>query len=424
MSFADALQEKIVRLLRWSERYTKTDMVYLAGAGLWSNVNFVITSVLALLLSIAFANLLPPDVYGVYQYLIALSGIVTALTLAGMNSAVAQSVARGNEGDLRASVRVQLYWSIVPSLLSIATALYYFAHGNEDVGVGLVLIGLLSPITNVFYTYQAFLNGKREFKRIFVYALIINAAYYPAIFIVMLFVKDAIWLVFVNLATNAAAIAYVYFRTLKVYEPNDRTDPRTISYGTHLSVMNAFGSIITQLDSVLVFHFLGAVELAVYSFASLLPERVAGLFNFVNVAALPKFSNQSPENVRANIVSKTLRAALAGAIATVCYALLAPLLFHLLFPKYLDALPYTEAYALVIVTLAANLPLTALISQHRQRALYVYNIVNPLVLLALQVPLLIFFGIFGILMARVAANTINILLALWFVLYPLAEKKT
>ncbi|MGH7174938.1 MAG: hypothetical protein ACREGR_01095, partial [Minisyncoccia bacterium] len=96
----DRLRGDAVRFLRWSEKYTKTDMVYLAGAGFWSNLNFVIVSVFALLLSIAFANFLPKDVFGLYQYLLSLSALLTAITLASMNFAVSQSVARGFEGDL------------------------------------------------------------------------------------------------------------------------------------------------------------------------------------------------------------------------------------------------------------------------------------------------------------------------------------
>ncbi|HTR18363.1 MAG TPA: oligosaccharide flippase family protein [Candidatus Paceibacterota bacterium] len=421
MSFTDAAQERAVRFLRWSERYTKTDMVYLAGAGFWSNLNFVIVSVFALLLSIAFANLLPKDVFGLYQYLLSLSALLTAITLAGMNNAVSQSVARGFEGDLRASVRIQLLWSIVPLAIGLVAALYYFLHGNGTLGAGLVVIALLSPLTNVYNTYNAFLQGKREFKRIFTYGTAVNLIYYASIFIGVFFFKDALVLVFINLASNALGTLFVYFRTLKSYKPNDKTDPQTIPFGAHLSAMNAFGTIVTQLDSILVFHFLGAVQLAVYSFASMIPERVGGIFKFVSVAALPKFSNQTREEVKRHIISKTLRAALAGAAMTLAYVILAPFFFHLLFPKYLDALPYTELYSLIIITIASNLAFTALVSLRMQRELYVFNIISPIVLLALQVPLIIYFGIPGILAARVISNLINILLALLFLFFPLSE---
>lgn len=396
-------------------------MVYLAQAGFWNNLNFVLVSIFALLLSIAFANLLPRDVYGTYQYLLALSSLITAITLAGMNTAVVQSVARGFEGDLRDTVRIQLIWSIVPTLIGVCGALYYYTEGNAVLSVGLVIIAVLSPATNAFNTYNAFLNGKREFRRIFTYGTVVNLIYYIFIFLCVSLWRDAIALVFVNLASNAIATAYFYFRTLKSYCPNHTVDPHTVRYGVHLSVMNAFGTLVTQLDSVLVFHFLGPAQLAVYSFASMLPERVGGFFKFVSSAALPKFSNKSRQEIAETILAKTLRAALAGAVLTLIYMLFAPFIFHLIFPNYLDAIPYTELYAFMIATMAANIPVTALFALRLHRELYAFNVVNPAILLLLQVPLLIYFGIPGILVARIISNTINILLALLFLFFPFSK---
>jgi hypothetical protein len=96
------LHSILVRFLRWSERYTKTDMVYLANVGWWTNLTLILTSFGGLLISIVFANFLSPQTYGVYQYLLALSGLVAAISLSGMNTAVTQAAARGYEGVLRA----------------------------------------------------------------------------------------------------------------------------------------------------------------------------------------------------------------------------------------------------------------------------------------------------------------------------------
>ncbi len=425
MQLSERFQTGAVGFLRWSEKYTKTDMVYLAQVAWWNNLNFIIVSILALGLSIAFANLLPREEYGLYQYLLSLSSLLAAFTLGGMNSAVTQSVARGYEGDLRAAVRVQLLWGVIPAAIGLMGGLYYLAQGNYILGSGLVIIALLTPATNAFNIYGAFLTGKREFKRIFLYGSISNTAYYSTIFITVFFFRNALALVFVNLAANAASTTFLYFRTLRAYKPNEQTDARTIPYGMHLSVMSGFGTIITQLDSILVFHFLGAVELAVYSFATLLPERVASLFKFVSNAALPKFANQTLEEIRRTIVSKTLRTAFAGAIVTIAYIIVAPIFFHLLFPKYLDALPYTILYSFVIITVAGSgVGQAALVSQRLHRELYVFNIGTPLILLVLQVPLLLLYGITGILMARIISNTINILMALLLLFYPFQNEKS
>jgi O-antigen/teichoic acid export membrane protein len=406
------IKETLTKALRWSERYTKTDMVYLVQAGVWTNLGVITSTAMGLLLSIAFANLLPKEVYGTYQYLLSLSALVAAVCLGGMQQAVAQSVARGNEGDVRAALRAQLKWNLVPAALALAGAAYYALHGNSIVAAGLVIVGLFTPLTSAFSIYGALLGGTRQFKRFFFYSFMANLAYYAAIFAAMILFKVAVVLVFVNLAVNAAATTYFYYRTLRVCEPNEKTDPHTVSYGAHLSVMNAFGTVISQLDSILVFHFLGAAQLAVYSFATLIPERGGAFLSFIGTAAFPKYSQRTLAELRGSIVSQTWRAAALGAAVALVYAALAPLLFHLLFPKYLDALSYTQLYAPVIALMAANLVSSALVSQRLKTELYLTSFINPLMLITLQVPLLLLYGIWGMLVARMASDLVGILLGL------------
>jgi O-antigen/teichoic acid export membrane protein len=94
------LKEKAVRALRWSQKYTKTDMVYLAKGGGWLSIGQVVEKLSALGLAIAFANLIPQETYGTYKYIISLGGIIAIFTLSGLRTAVTQAVARGYEGSL------------------------------------------------------------------------------------------------------------------------------------------------------------------------------------------------------------------------------------------------------------------------------------------------------------------------------------
>jgi O-antigen/teichoic acid export membrane protein len=334
-----------------------------------------------------------------------------------MNRAVSQSVARGFEGDLRLSVRIQLLWNIVPTIIGFGSAFYYFANGNASLGTGLVCIALFSPVINTFNTYSAFLTGKKDFRRIFLYNIVSYAFYYPAMFAAVALLRDPILLILVNLASNAAAVLFLYRRTLRAYQPNTATDAYTIPYGMHLSIMNAFGAIVTQLDTILVFHFLGAAELAIYSFASMLPERIGGLLGFIGPAALPKFATQTHAEIQRHILSKVVRALLAGALLALIYSLAAPLLFKILFPRYVDAVIYTQVYSLAIAMMAAtSIVSNALFAQRLKFELYVTSIVNPLVLVFLQIPLLLTMGIMGMLIAKILSDAFNILLGIVLIL--------
>lgn len=416
------MKKRLISFLRWSERYTKTDMVYLATTGWWLNLNVVIMSVLSLLMSIIFANLLSPAAYGMYQYLLSLSVLVAAISLAGMNTAVAQAVARGYEGVLRTAVRTQLKWAVVPVSLSIATAIYYFLHGNIELGIGLTAIALFTPLSNAFNTYVGLLEGKREFRQMFRLGNLTNIISYASLVLAMLWVRDAAILVVVNLAVNTAVMAYCYYKTLRLYKPNDRVDSAALPYGRHLSVIGAFATIMNQLGSILVFHFLGAAELAIYGLATMLPERAGTLFSFIGTASMPKFANHPIAYIRENLLAKVAKIAFAAIIVAAAYALLAPFIFRLLFPNYPSAVSFSQFYApiiaLVAVTSVANMTLTA---KRLTRELYVINFIQPLLLVGLQVALLLSCGIWGMIIAKLISTLVGVCLALWFTYYPLRE---
>jgi O-antigen/teichoic acid export membrane protein len=116
------------------------------------------------ILAIAFANLLPAEVYGAYQYLLSFSAIIGALTLTGMNHAITQSVARGHEGEMRHAVALQLSWGCVPFFASLAGAGYFLFQGDQSAAIGMIAIGILVPLANAFNTYSAFLSGRKKFK--------------------------------------------------------------------------------------------------------------------------------------------------------------------------------------------------------------------------------------------------------------------
>ena len=86
------LRQKTYNLLRWSEKYTKTDMVYLTKGGFWLTFAYIIFLSSGFILTIAFANLLPKDVFGTYKFVISISGVLLVTSLTGINSTLKQSI--------------------------------------------------------------------------------------------------------------------------------------------------------------------------------------------------------------------------------------------------------------------------------------------------------------------------------------------
>lgn len=407
------LYERTIRLLRLSERYTKTDMVYLAASAWWMNLSTLFVSLLSLILYIVFSHVVSKETFGMYQYLLSISVIVGSLTLTGMNSAVTRAVARGFEGTLRLSVAAQLRWMVLPFLLAASIAAYYAIQGNAVLAFGSLIIGVLIPISNTFNTYTAFLQGKMDFRSLFFYGLGTNTVYFGALVAsVLLFPFVALAFLAVNIISQAGMNALLYYRTLARFRPNDSVDKESIEYGKHLSAMGLIGAVASQVDAILAFHYLGAAQLATYGFATAIPDRLAGLFKFIPAAALPKLSVKEPGTIRSVLNVRIWFAVIAAGALALLYAECAPLVFSLLFPAYTPSVPFSQVYAITIITSLTGIYMQGLIAQRAVSRLYLYSVVSPILQIILQVVGILSWGLWGLVIAKVASSVLTSILVL------------
>ncbi len=407
------MRERLKDWARWSERYTKTDMLYLLYSGFWSNLNAIIISALSLALYVAYAHFLTKEAYGTYQYLLSFFSIATAFTLTGMNTAVTRAVAQKNEGTLSASVGVQLRWGIVPFLGALGTALYYYWHGNHLIAAGLVFIAIGTPLLYAYNTYGALFAGRKNFKGLTLYNTASNILYYAALIVAAVWSHAPLVILGTNMLVQSALAFFFYRLTLKRQKPNPHVDQEALSYGVHLSFMNVFGSVAGQLGNIFIFHFLGAPALALYSFASAMPERIGNIcFKFLGGALLPKFSERTLAEIRHQLPRKILFATGAGVLIAAGYMVVAAPLFHLFFPTYTEAIPYSLGISLGLVFGAAvYLPTTALTALQRTRSLYVLTVVNPIAQISFPLIGIYFGGLWGYLIANLATTLFGLLLA-------------
>lgn len=402
--FMENLKIKIVSLLRWSEKYTKTDMVYLTKNSFWINANTIIVSIFSFVLSIAFARFVSKDTYGIYQFVISLSGIIGAFTLTGMNTAVTQAVARGFEGVFQKSVRTQIKFAFIPLLIGLAISLYYALNLNSTLSTSLIIVAIFLPLSNALNTWGAFLNGKKEFGNYFKLNQITNFIYYGGMITSIILLPNVILLIALNFLLGIVSNLVIYKLVVKKYKPNQNQDNENIHFGKKLSLSNILPIIALSIDNIIIFHYLGATNLAIYAFASNIPERLGGLMRPISMIAFPKFSEQDPEILKENIYKKTLKFFILAIIAGIIYIFISPYFFKLLFPLYTDSVFYSQLYTIaVIISLTATLPLTSIYARKLSR-IYILNIIYPLASIILLVLGGYFGGLIGVIYAKIASS--------------------
>lgn len=172
---------------------------------------------------------------------------------------------------------------------------------------------------------------------------------------------------------------------------------------------------MAQIDKILIWHFLGAVNLAIYSFAIAPINQITSFVGQIRQLALPKFSERNLFEVKNTILRKTVLFSLILTAIVLIYIPLAPILYKIIFPQYFDSVIYSQIFSLTIVASAAFLPISALNSQKATKQLYQLNIVIPTIQIILLFTLIYSFGLFGAILARVIGRFINLVASLYLV---------
>lgn len=405
------VRDRLYRFLRWSERYTKTDMVYLASGGFWLVLGQAVATLSTFVLAIAFANLVSQTTYGTYKYLTSIAALFAIFSLPGMAVAVTRASAQGKERVIHSATRFRVLFSLIGAAVALLGSGWYWIHNNNELALGLLIIAATLPVLDTTTTYLSYLAGKRRFDMQLKYTAITQAIS-VAVLVAALYLTDSLLIIllayFVPLATTRTVF---YFKTAHTIPPQneDGADRETRAYGLHLTVMSVLGTVASQVDKVLLWQFLGPAQVAIYTFAMAMPEQFKGPLKGIGDVAFSKFAAQTPEEIRRAfpLLWRKLGLYALGLFGiSIAYIIAAPYLFGFLFPQYIDSVLYSQIFALSLITGVSSIASAILAAQKKIVVQYVITTIQPLISIALFLTLIPLFGVMGAVIAFVVSRFI------------------
>jgi len=416
------MRQFLIRISNFFGSIFKVDMNYAVKSGFWVSMKKFIELVAAFALSVAFANLLPKETYGSYRYIMSIAASFSFLTLVGMKPAVSQAVARGYERAFPESMKIQLKFGIFYFIAALGAAAYYYLQNDANFAIAFLILSVTYPLTQAFSTYGAYLVGKRDFKRQTLFSGINTFVHLGLVITAISISNHVLTLIAVYTVTNLVMTAILSWHTLrgvKKQKTDEAQKKALVNYGSNLTVINVLGSIVGQIDKIILFNVLGPVQLAIYTFATDLPEFISGFIKeFVGIA-FPKLAAQDIKEIKRTYYLRLFQCLLIGSALALVYILFAPLLFRIFFPEYLDAVWYSQLLALhLILVCPGTYGANVLRAKKYVKTLYVGSIVPNLLRLVLYTTFGIAWGILGLIIAKIGVQ----LFALFFVYIFLWEK--
>ena len=408
------LKNRFYPLLRWSEKYTKTDMVYLTKGGFWSSFSFVFSAGLGFVLTLAFANFLDKESYGIYKYIFSIYGLLGAFAFSDLNILIIKAVAKGNDGVLKKAFNYSLKWNVPYLLIAFGVSAYYYLNSNPTLAIAFAIIALITPLTTSYNIYGSFLNGKKDFRLISLANTVTSIVSSITTFFIIIYTQNPLLIVIGYLITHLITSSLYYFYTIKKYQPNNKFEENSLVMGKHFSLMNIFTIIAQNIDKILVFHFLGGSSLAIYSFAQAPINQILGLLKLSGPIYTPKILTKTKEENKKELPKKFYRITLVMIIPVIGYILIAPYFYKIFFPQYIEAIIYSQFYALTLLTFGKKFIGVPMPIYFPKKIQYQMSIINPIINILPKLILLYYFGLAGAIAAILLSNLLTTIISFYY----------
>lgn len=397
------------RILKKMRSTLRTDIGYVFRGGSYLAIGQVIASVSGLAITVGLAHALEQAEYGLYSYILSLAGFAAAFTLSGMDTAVAQATARGNDRTLLQGFKLKLLWCIPMAMGTLGAGIYYLMQGDTTIGYSLLVVGVLAPFMNASSLYGAYFNGKRLFKKIAHDNVFTNITIAAAILTTAYITHDVIYIVAAYFLTSTLIFLTRTTLLIRGIEGNSENggDTDSLALGKHLSAMDVFSNVATHLDKIIVFQLLGATSLALYALALAPVKQLQGISKIIRTLIIPKFSARKLEELQKGMPHKFKLFLILSTTIIIAYCLIAEFAFKHLFPKYTDAVIYSQVLSLSLLSMPFILHIQALNSLHRKNELYLLHIFKPIIKLILLFVLIPSYGIWGAVYALLLSTFIH-----------------
>lgn len=395
-----ALSNRAEKLLARAEEIVGVRVRHLLQGWAWLFSGQVVGIATALLLALAYSHFLSKETYGTYKYALSIFGILTVFALPGMSDAAQRAIAQGKEGVFWKTFRKRIEWATVGGLICAAIGMYYFLYGNVMLAAVFLAASPFIVFIDALTQYNALLMGRQLFRETTYYNAAVQILASVIIFFAVLLSKNLVTLIVAYLGAFVIARAIAFIHVTRKFPTNDAHDDTALSYGAHMSATNLINFTVGQLDSILLWHFLGPISLAIYAFAEAAADQGQKFFKLVTTAmAFPKFSTTEKGILKRTLPRKILLAHAATIPLAAALAFLIPFVYRLLFPQYIDSIPYAQVMALLLSLTPLRFLSTAVSAKASTKAIYSLSIFASslqVILLFIMIPL---WGIWGAILA-------------------------
>lgn len=375
-------------------------------------VNQVVLSVGAVLVVFVLSYFLSVETFGKTRFLASILAIVSFFSLPGIGTVFLQKMGIYSQVSFKRAILTQLRWGIGVTVASIFFGAVFYFRNDFDLAIAFLLVGVLSPIANLYLMPGLALAGLKRFKEKLIYdtlaitAIVIGAT--SGAFMTGTVAGTMVWYFGFQTVVTVILLWSVYQR-LPIAEEDLVSTSGDDTYGKQLTLFQIPFTLLPALEKAFVFLLLGPEALALYVIVTLPLEHSRGTFrNFLQFSALPHFKKSSQDSGEIRHWLYVSGFVSVGIIAVVC--VFAYAIVPVFFKDYVEVQSLIYLSSLAAVFLPAQVYVLILITKRAVKKLFFYagaTFVSDVLLLVL---LASYFGLVGAIVAKILAGFVGAVL--------------
>ncbi len=356
----------------------------------WSNLNQMVITIMALLVSIVFANFATKELYGQYLFVLSWFGLFLIVSIPGAQTVVFRTSAQGYDGVYRKATMFRFLCSLFGIPLLMITGIIFYLFKSEIIGVSFIGFSLFFPFMTSLQNWTLFLKGRSQFRKLAICNLIKLSVNLIAVALSIIFAGKLVIILGGYFLVNSGFNIFYYLKLLKLRR-NDNLDANWKKQSYALTTMTLSTIAFGKVDVALMGTLLTWEQVAVYNVVMKFVNIFFSIIKSTVEAILPNLYQSKKITIR--YFYKFFAALFL--IPIILYPLVKyPILF--LYRQYPEVIGYAQVYLTVIPFYFLNMITTHLMVKYKlNKEINISRIVSIVAVIVLYAVLIPLYGIWG-----------------------------
>ncbi len=351
-------QKKASALLSVIGKKFGIDAHYFAKNSLIVTIGHGISVLRGIVTGYLVTRLMPPVMYGEYQFVQSIIGTLGVFTMTGLPTSIARSIAKKEAVPLRYTMKIHTILSSLGAIALLGIIPFLSRWGREDLWPLFVIAAILYVPSIVGpYFFGGIIIGTGKFATSLRTSLDIGAALIVSV-CAMLYFKPSSSVLLALMLGIPSIVYMIRLRTMMKDYPSKDHSWKLLRYGAQLSIVTIPVTLSWYVDKLMISALFGLNQLALFSVALMIPEQ---LKVWAKELFPVSFSRQAHGTDSIERRQKITRAVGIGTLFTgigiLAYMLISPWIIPILFPLYASSniVILTNIAAATLITTPATL---------------------------------------------------------------------